>query len=167
VFDPEDVVDTIAPDEPLAPSMVDSPSAATSAGGPLMVFQTAATYNGAGPAAYGRSAMHAACRQEDPASHFCTLQEVENAWKTGGVDILLTGQAWIDNAVVGTIDSGYTGDFTTVSDWFGGSADGDHPYNCNAWTVNANANRGLILNSGAISPAIEACDDVHPIACCK
>jgi hypothetical protein len=144
-----------------------SPNAVDSTGGVLTVFQTTATYNGAGPAGYGRSAMYAACRLEDPSSHFCTIQEIEMAWKTTGIDMLATGQAWIDNAIVGTVENGYNGDATSVSDWYGGNATGDHPYNCNAWTNNLNAARGLILNDGAISPATEACDDIHPIACCK
>ena len=41
--------------------------------GVLHVFQTTATYNGSGPAGYGRSGMHAGCRLEDPASHFLSL----------------------------------------------------------------------------------------------
>ena len=135
--------------------------------GVLHVFATSATFNGAGPAGYGRTAMHDACRAEDPSSHFCTIQEIENAWKTTGIDIVTSSQAWVDNAIVGTVNSNYGGDTQTSSDWYGGSALGDFPYNCNAWTVSGNANRGLILNNGAISPAVEACDDVHPIACCK
>jgi hypothetical protein len=81
---------------------------------------------------------------------------------------MVTGsQAWVDNAIVGTVNSNYGGDTQAASDWYGGAAVGDYPYNCNAWTVSGNAARGIILNSGGISPAVEACDDIHPIACCK
>jgi hypothetical protein len=166
-LDPEDATEIDGQSEAADPSAIASVNAVSSVSGVLHVFQTSATYNGAGPAGYGRAGMQAACRLEDPASHFCTLQEIETAWKTGGVDFILTGQAWLDNARVGTIDSGYTGDFQLVSDWYGGSSVGDHPYNCNAWTVSNNIARGLILNTGAISPAVEACDDIHPITCCK
>ena len=165
-LDPEDVVSILGQSGDADLSAVDTVNSVAS-GGALQVFQTVATYNGSGPAGYGRSGMHAGCRAEDPDSHFCTLQEIENAWKTSGVDFVLVGQAWVDNAVVGTIDSGYSGDFTIVSDWYGGSASGDYPYNCNAWTNSTNTARGLIMNDGAISPATEACDDIHPIACCK
>ena len=135
--------------------------------GVLHVFQTTATYNGSGPAGYGRSGMHAGCRLEDPASHFCTIQEIENAWKTTGVAFVATSQSWVDNAIVGTVNSDYAGDTSMASDWYGGNANGDFPYNCNGWINSTNAGRGLILNDGAISPAAEACDDTHPIACCK
>jgi hypothetical protein len=135
--------------------------------GVLHVFATSAQFNGAGPAGYGRSGMHDACRAEDPSSHFCTIQEIENAWKTTGVDFVASGLSWVDNAIVGTVNSDYAGDTQVSSDWYGGNAAGDYPYNCNAWTINTNTGRGLILNNGAISPAVEACDDVHPISCCK
>lgn len=135
--------------------------------GVLHVFNSNVTVNGGGPVGYGRSGMNAACRAEDPASHFCTIQEVENAWKTTGIDFVLTGQSWIDNAIVATVNSDYNGDATGASDWYGGTAMGDYPYNCGAWTLSTNTARGLILNLGAISPASETCDDVHPIACCK
>jgi hypothetical protein len=171
VFDPQNAVDDnlaataeAEDDDPAGPA---APDFSASLSPELIVFQTAATYNGAGPAGYGRAGMHAACRLEDPDSHFCSLQEIETAWKTNGLNLDLSSQAWLDNAVTGTIDPGYAGDFTVVSDWYGGNAVGDHPYNCNAWTGSANANRGLILNTGSISPAVEACDDIHPIACCK
>jgi hypothetical protein len=164
---PEDVSEPAGQSEVAESSAIASVNAVTGANGVLQVFQTSTTYNGAGPTGYGRSGMHATCRLEDPTAHFCSLQEIENAWKTHGIDLVLVNQAWVDNAQVGTIDSGYTGDFQSVSDWYGGNAINDHPYNCNAWTVSTNTARGLILNTGAISPAAEACDDNHPIACCK
>jgi hypothetical protein len=167
LLDPEDAVDNTNQGEVNDPAALEAVSAVTTTSGVLQIFQTTATYNGAGPAGYGRSAMHAACRAQDPESHFCSLQEIETAWKTGGLNIVQVNQAWVDNAVTGTIDSGYGGDFTIVSDWYGGTAVGDHPYNCNAWTNSANVGRGLIMNDGAISPAVEACDDIHPITCCK
>ncbi len=145
----------------LAPDAVDSST------GQLIVFQTSGTYNGSGPSGYGRSGMHAACQAEDPASHFCTIQEIENAWKTRGVLFITSSQSWIDNAVVGTINDDFTGDILISSDWYGGNVNGDYPYNCNAWTINLPDGRGTIINSGAISWAVETCDDVHPIACCK
>ena len=167
VLDPEDAsgVSGSSGEAGAAPE----PSALTldSASGVLTVFQTTATYNGAGPAGYGRTAMHAACRAEDPASHFCTIQEIETAWKTGGLNMTATSQSWVDNAITGTINPDYTGDTSLSSDWYGGNATGDYPYNCNGWINSTNLGRGLILNNGAISPAAEACDDVHPVACCK
>ena len=135
--------------------------------GALHVFAGSVSVNGGGPAGYSRAGMHAACRADDPASHFCNIQEIENAWKTTGVDFVATGQVWIDNAVLGTNDPGYTGDIAAVSDWYGGSAIGDYPYNCQAWTNSNNAARGYILNTAALSFASDACDDTHPIACCK
>lgn len=133
----------------------------------LRVFQTVATYNGSGPAGYGRAGMHAGCRLEDPSSHFCTIQEIENAWKEGGLSFEATSQAWVDNGIVGTVNTGYGGDTAAASDWYGGNAAGDFPYNCNGWINSTGAGRGLIVNDGAISPAVETCDDIHPIACCK
>ena len=133
----------------------------------LIVFTTNDTYNGAGPAGYGRAGMHTACQEADPAAHFCSILEIENAWKTNGVVFASSAQSWIDNAVLGTNHSDYAGDVSTVSDWYGGSATGDYPYNCNAWTISSSTGRGLILNSGAISYATESCDDIHPITCCK
>ncbi len=133
----------------------------------LIVFTTYDTFNGAGPAGYGRAAMHAACQEVDPAAHFCSILEIENAWKTNGVVFASSAQSWIDNAVLGTNHSDYSGDVSTVSDWYGGSATGDYPYNCNAWTISTSTGRGLILNSGSISYATESCDDIHPITCCK
>jgi hypothetical protein len=165
ILDPEDA--SSEPAQAPDPALVEAVTQITSAGGALTVFETVATCNGAGPVGYGRAGMHAACRLEDPESHFCSLQEIETAWKTNGLNLVLTSQAWIDNAITGSIEPGYTGDFTAVSDWYGGNAVGDYPYNCLAWTNNTNPARGLILNSGSISPATEACDDVHPIACCK
>ncbi|MEZ4768054.1 MAG: hypothetical protein R2844_06455 [Caldilineales bacterium] len=136
--------------------------------GALHVFASSVAVTGSGPAAYGRSGMHSICRADDPAAHFCNAQEIENAWKTTGVDFVATGQVWVDNAIVGTVNPDYGGDTAAASDWFGGGGGtGDYPYNCNAWTVNTNAGRGLILNSGAISLAAEACDDTHAVACCK
>ena len=167
VFSPEDAVAEVGQSEAPGSATGEAVSALAGVSGVLQVFSTNSSYNGAGPAGYARSGMDAACRAQDSESHFCTLQEIENAWKTGGVNFILTGQSWVDNAVTGTIDPGYTGDFQVVSDWYGGNADGDHPYNCNAWTNSTNPARGLIINSGAISPAVEACDDIHPISCCK
>jgi len=150
-----------------SPLVIDSPQAFSRVGTILQVFQTGTPYDGGGPAGFGRSAMHNACHQVDPSSHFCILQEMENAWKTSGVSFQSAGLAWIDNAVVGTVNSNYDGNFQNFSDWYGGDAVGDHPYNCEGWTNADNLARGLILNNGAISVAVEACDDVQQIACCR
>jgi ABC-type transport system substrate-binding protein len=166
-FNPVDVVEETTQPQQAVPRAAEALDAANAPGNYLKVFQTSLTYNGAGPAGYGRSAMHAACRLEDPASHFCSIQEIETAYKTGGLNIVATGQAWIDNIIAATNDSGYAGDVSAVSDWYGGNDNSDYPYNCNAWTNSTNTGRGMILNSGAISPATEACDDIHPIACCR
>lgn len=135
--------------------------------GTLQVFRTTATYNGLNAPGHGRYGMHEACRQEDPASHFCTIQEIENAWRTTGVSFLSASQMWIDNAIIGTLADGYDGNVIGNSDWIGGSTSSFQPYNCNAWRSSSNDGRGMILNIGAITPANEACDDIHPIACCK
>jgi hypothetical protein len=170
-FNSEDAIDDSQADPAVGrvgdPASPDAPDSSSSLSLVLHVYASSITCSGAGPAGYGRAGMYDACRLEDPNSHFCNLQEIETAWKTNGLNLILTGQAWIDNAVVGTVDPGYAGDFAAVSDWYGGNAVGDHPYNCLAWTSSANGARGLILNSGSISPAVEACDDVHPVACCK
>jgi hypothetical protein len=166
-FDPENAADQMGEPALDEPSGVVSIEAVASVDGVLHVFSTAATFTGAGPDGYGRSAMHAACRAEDPTSHFCTIQEIETAWKNGGLDLILTSQSWIDNAIVGTINSDYSGDTIIASDWYGGNATGDYPYNCNAWTTSLDTGRGLIMNTSAISPAIESCNDIHPIACCR
>jgi hypothetical protein len=134
---------------------------------PLVVFATSSTYQGNGPATYGRRGMHQACHDEDPAAHFCSIQEIENALRTTGVYFDSGAQAWVDNMILGTLADGYDGDVTGNSDWYGGSGTGDYPYNCQGWINSANAARGIILNTGTISPATEACDDTHPIACCK
>jgi len=135
---------------------------------PLVVFSTAATFQGSGPGStYGRRGMHKACNDEDPAAHFCSIQEIENALRTTGVYFATGTQSWIDNMVLGSLVDGYDGDLTGSSDWYGGSTISDYPFNCQSWISNANGSRGLILNTGAISPAAEACDDTHPVACCK
>ena len=167
IFDPENAVDDTGQSEVDGSSGIDAVSAVSSSNGVLQVFTTSATFNGSGPAGYGRTGMHAACQAEDPDSHFCTIQEIENAWKTGGVNMMQVSQAWVDNAIVGTIDSGYGGNVSAASDWYGGNDSTDYPYNCNAWLISTNAGRGMIMNTGAISPAAEACDDIHPITCCK
>lgn len=167
-FDPEKDIDNNGQIDVVdIQEVAESWNTAGSPRGALSVYASTAQVTGSGPAAYGRSGMHSVCRTEDPASHFCNAQEIENAWKTTGVDFVATGQVWVDNAVVGTINPDYGGDTQTASDWYGGNAVGDFPYNCNAWTNNANAARGLILNTGAISLAVESCDDTHAVACCK
>lgn len=136
--------------------------------GTLQVFGTSTSYNGNPATGYGRRGMHEACRLEDPESHFCSIQEVENAFRTTGVTFLTHGAMWVDNVILGSLSDTYDGDWFAASDWYGGgSSSSDYPLNCGGWTQSTSAAYGFAINTGAISPSIAVCDSTHPIACCK
>jgi hypothetical protein len=134
---------------------------------PLVVFNTVAVYTGAGPEAYGRRGMHEACRSEDPASHFCTAQEIENAMRTTGVTFMSHQAAWVDVVTLGSLSDTFDGNWVATSDWYGGSSDASYPYNCSGWTSANSAYWGYALNTGAIGPSFGHCNATHPVACCK
>jgi hypothetical protein len=135
---------------------------------PLVVFATAGDYTGAGPAGYyGRRGMHELCRQEDPAAHFCTVQEIENAMRTTGVSFTSHAAMWVDSAVLGTLSDSFDGNLLAGSDWYGGTTSTDYPLNCAGWTSDSGTHWGYSINTGAIAPAVGACSYAHPVACCK
>ena len=114
--------------------------------GALIVFSTQAKTTGAGG---GRVGMNAKCAAEDPKAHFCTLQEVHNAFLTSGVyfNTSTAEDSWIDN-----IDS------TDVMIW--------NSYNCGGWTNEAAG--GRIVRRKAEGPLTTTdCTRSLPIACCR
>jgi hypothetical protein len=178
------VVTAVAQDEPYDPAKdidkngqvdvldVQSVAAAWNSTGspraPLVVFNTSAEYTGSGPSAFGRRGMHEACRAEDPASHFCSAQEIENAIRTTGVTFLSHGAAWVDTFVLRSLADTFDGQWVGASDWAGGySSSIDYPLNCGAWTVNTSTGYGCAINTGAVAPSSGPCNATHPIACCK
>jgi hypothetical protein len=134
---------------------------------PLVVFATSADYTGNSPLGYGRRGMHEACRLEDPASHFCTIQEIENAMRTTGVTFMSHDPAWVDTVVLGSLSDTFDGNLLSASDWNGGSTSTNYPLNCAGWTSASASYYGYSINVGAIGPSTGGCDYAHPVACCK
>ncbi len=135
--------------------------------GTLVVFGTSEDYTGANAPGYGRLGMHNACRSEDPESHFCSIQEIENGFRTTGVTFMTHSALWVDNVIIGSLSDTYDGNWVGVSDWAGGNGSSDHPLNCSAWRQENATYWGLSVNTGAISPSLGPCSSAHPIACCK
>jgi hypothetical protein len=135
---------------------------------PLVVFNTTATYTGSGPSAYGRRGMHEACRAEDPAAHFCSVHEIENALRTTGVAFRSHGAAWVDTFVLRSLSDTFNGQWVGGSDWAGGyTSSTDYPLNCGAWTTESSDAWGYAINTGAIAPSLGRCNMSVSVACCK
>jgi hypothetical protein len=116
--------------------------------GPLRVFATTATTNGAPENA--RAGMGAICKAEDTTAHFCSLQEIANALQTSGVEFQSPfPRAWVDNV----------GDGLTEADWWSGD-------NCSGWT--ASLTTGQVIDQNASNSTTgNSCSNVRPVACCS
>ena len=136
---------------PIAFSSNEEIPVAAEPSGALYVFSTTAkTWGNAG----GRVAMHSMCSAEDPKSHFCTVQEVQNAMLKNGVYFAssTTEESWIDYIRYVESTGGY--------DW--------SSQNCQSWTdvpLHAEAST-LDMNAYEINSA-ECDSNSLPIACCK
>jgi len=120
-------------------------SVAPSPTGALYVFSTAATTNG-NPG--GREGMNAMCSAEDVQAHFCTIQEVENAFANTGVYFAKPfSSSWVDDP----LSSGWS-----VSN-----------VNCIGWTDTTPNNRGFIIIEKAWETGLKACGILTSVACCK
>jgi hypothetical protein len=131
----------------------------TSGSGVLYVFPTTTTTAGS-PSAW-RAGMHDICIVEDPESHFCSLEEIEHAWVTTGVQFEhMPSVSWLDTASLATLVDPVNG----TSEWnitVGSKA------NCDGWRSTDPADEGTILMGNGLGPYTENCDVVLPVACCK
>ena len=90
------------------------------------------------------------CYAEDPDSHFCYLQEIEDTWPNTGVHFSNPfPESWVDNPDL----SGITWDAEENS--------------CDSWLTNTSGSRGAVIYETAETPGITDCDQVLPLACCK
>ena len=129
--------------------------------GVLYVFSsTAATDGSAG----GRNTIGDICPNENPDAHFCSLQEIENAWATTGVYFSDPfSQSWLDNPpLLGTRYPDSNGDPKT-SIW---SSTGDYG-NCGSWSFDIAGMKGTVIMDSALSVFSATCDSTLPVACCK
>jgi hypothetical protein len=124
-----------------------------------------------------RAAMHAICQQEDPESHFCSIQEIEHAWRTSGVYFHipsdrydnLTNYSWVDDAKLGSILDSYHEDPNqkAKSDWWGGNGEDDYPLNCYAWSEDDPGLKGLALSIDVATVEPQDCEFEIAVTCCK
>jgi len=125
--------------------LVITSQAADAPSGVLYVFSSTATTNG-NPG--GRLAMNDICPSQDPDSHFCRREEIENAWITTGVYFDTSMQdSWVE--------AFYS------SDWSEGAN------NCDAWTYETSGDNGHAIVNGAHSLTSRTCDTILAVACCK
>ena len=110
--------------------------------GVLYVFPSTATTNGY-PG--GRSVIGDICPTEDPDAHFCSQEEIENAWGTTGVYFNNPfPQSWVDY-------------YTT---WEAGVAS-----NCGGWNLDSTTGKAIQENVSYAVPV--SCVFNQPVACCK
>jgi hypothetical protein len=125
--------------------LVMTSKAADTPPGVLYVFNAGYETNGD---VGGRSLMGEICTNADPESHFCSMEEIENARVTNGVYFLVDFNAsWADVVEINT----------------GGWSSG---LNCSGWTSDAGEG-GFILSSFASSLDFVTCDNTADVACCK
>jgi len=129
--------------------------------GVLYVFPSTATMDGS---AGGRDDMGDICFTQDPESHLCSLQEIENAWVTTGVHFSNSfSKSWVDNpSFLGTIYPDSSGD-PRNSSW--GSV-GEYG-NCASWSLDIAGPYGTVILASGAEIFYEDCDSELPIACCK
>jgi len=96
----------------------------------------------------GRPAIMDLCPTEDPESHFCSLEEIENAWAATGVFF----SSSLENAWVDTFSATY---------WV---SDTD---NCNGWTSSDSAHSGYTISEYFVARATYGCHSSMSVACCK
>jgi len=113
--------------------------------GSLYVFSSNSSTDGD---AGGRPGMNTFCSNEDSLAHFCTVSEVENAFKSHGVYFATPiHKSWVDTPLA-------------MSSW-------NDPYeNCNAWTSNSDP-FGKAINHMASHVIDEPCNQNIHVACCK
>jgi hypothetical protein len=138
-----------------------SPAAVTSSEA-LIVFSSQATTNGD---AGGRTGMNDICENEDPSSHFCSMEEIELAWLERGVRFETFTGAWLDSHQAGTLIKSYATGQDTVSHW-------GRNYNCGGWTSTVGWSMyiyegGSALNWEGNDGTPIYCTEVHPVSCCK
>lgn len=138
--------------------------------GTLTVFATVQTT--AGAATHARAGMGELCRTVDADAHFCTLQEINAAFVSGGVQFQTPfPAAWVDFIRSSTISrpSGVDTYNTTNFGWRGAASDVDPFYvrNCNGWTSAAAGGYGTIIQANGENYAQVACNLTYPVACCK
>jgi hypothetical protein len=122
--------------------LVMTSKAADAPSGVLYVFWSTDTTDGY---AGGRSAIGQICPSQDPDSHFCSLQEIENAIGTSGVYFENPfSDAWLDN----------------FSTWQ------SETENCNGW-INNTSFDGQTIIAAARAPSTASCSTDQPVACCK
>jgi hypothetical protein len=115
--------------------------------GVLYVFNTGAETSGN---IGGRSIMGEICTNEDPESHFCSIEEIEHARTTNGVYYLVDFAAsWVD-----VIDA-------SQGAW------SDIGLNCAGWSSENDQHTGFVLSAFAASLDVVACDSSAKVACCK
>jgi hypothetical protein len=127
--------------------------------GALYVFTSSGTTTGN---AGGRPGMNAICSATDPASHFCTLQEIDNAFRDTGVFFASAfSQAWLDNNgshMRGTPWGNSYTDYEMIIEWGAG---------CNTWTDNQSTSLGRAITSTGAGTTNAWCSTSSPVACCK
>lgn len=93
----------------------------------------------------GRAAIEQICPDQDPDSHFCSLEEIENAIGTSGIYFENPFYAaWLDN----------------FSTW------NSETENCNGWIDNTSFD-GLNIVPAARAISDAPCSTSQPVACCK
>ena len=121
--------------------------AADAPSGVLYIFSSSITTDGG---IGSRSEMNDICPSEIPDSHFCRLEEIENAWVTTGVYFEnYLPESWVE----------YFSD--SVGNW---SQAND---NCEAWTRDTGDYSGMAILAGAQLYARRDCSQSLSIACCK
>ena len=119
---------------------------ATSALPPGVLYVFSSNSHTDGDAA-GRPGMNTICSNEDSLAHFCTVDEVESAFKSNGVYFAtLFHKSWVDTPLEGT-------------DWNGS--------NCFAWTTSSGGEHGKVINHEASHVIDEQCNQNLKVACCK
>jgi hypothetical protein len=136
--------------------------------GALVVFSSAAVTDGNGG---GRAPMNNICFVQDPASHFCSVIEIETAWMYRGVRFQNPfTRAWVDNPILGEVIRNQVTGTGARSIWETNTI-------CNGWTTNNSGYEGTWIDDGGkklnyewygAPPGTTAwCNEVHPVACCK
>jgi len=143
-------------------------SASAAASSTLVVFSSAGTTAGGGG---GRSGMNQICANHDPASHFCSLNEIESAMMGGGVRFAPGFvDSWVDRLYLGTQVTHQVDGSLHVSSW--------NYNNCNGWTSNSNSIEAVYILVDGMGINIEPdpatgqsfagfCNTSRHVACCR
>jgi hypothetical protein len=156
------------------PLIMNRSAVETTTSNALIIFSSVATTDGN---AGGRTGMDEICMSEDPASHLCSLAEIENAWVNRGVSFQSPFyRAWIDYPTLGSIETNPLGPSSSYSYIIHGNWE----YNnrtCMGWASNDIGDYGVWIDNNATGINIEyeregnyipaLCNEVHPVTCCK